>query len=149
MTHKSEDMWENIRIARPCKADWEKMTGDEKVRFCGQCKKNVYDISSMSKAEAEQLMEEKEGKMCVRLFRRRDGKILTADCPKGVAAFRAKVYGAVGAVVAVVVGGMYAIGLSNQQRACRGPMMGEMYVEPAPNNVPRTDNGPESNGKVQ
>lgn len=36
-----EKLLESIRIAAPCKADWNAMTGDERVRFCGQCKLNV------------------------------------------------------------------------------------------------------------
>ncbi len=34
---------ENVRIASPCSASWDDMVGDERVRFCGQCTKNVYN----------------------------------------------------------------------------------------------------------
>jgi hypothetical protein len=80
----------DIRIAKPCSADWDKMTGDERSRFCGQCKLNVYNISAMSMDEAEKLIVEKEGRLCVRLYRRNDGTVLTKDCPKGLAAARRK-----------------------------------------------------------
>src|SRR3954452_5823731 len=36
---------ESIRIASPCKANWDDMVGDERARFCGQCAKNVYNLS--------------------------------------------------------------------------------------------------------
>ncbi|MCC7528421.1 MAG: hypothetical protein IT342_07860, partial [Candidatus Melainabacteria bacterium] len=42
----------SIRIASPCHVDWETMTGDERKRFCGDCKLNVYNISEMTKKDA-------------------------------------------------------------------------------------------------
>jgi len=72
-----------LRLASPCTADWNAMQGDEHVRFCGQCEKNVYNISAMTHAEAEDLIREKEGKLCVRFYQRTDGTVLTADCPWG------------------------------------------------------------------
>jgi hypothetical protein len=59
------------------------MQGDDRVRFCGQCEKNVYNISALTHAEAEDLIREKEGKLCVRFYQRVDGTVLTADCPWG------------------------------------------------------------------
>ena len=81
---------DNIVVAAPCKADWAKMTGDERARCCGSCEKNVYNLSSMTRVEAEALLVEKEGKLCVRYYQRADGTILTADCPDGVARRRRK-----------------------------------------------------------
>ncbi|APR87839.1 hypothetical protein A7982_13188 [Minicystis rosea] len=75
---------ENVRIASPCTASWDAMTGDDRVRFCGQCQKNVYNLSAMPRDEAERLLAERDGAMCVRLYRRTDGTVLTADCPVGV-----------------------------------------------------------------
>ncbi len=49
-------------IASPCKRDWSKMTGDERVRFCGDCKMNVYNLSAMSQAEVLALVKEREGR---------------------------------------------------------------------------------------
>src|ERR1700729_1693933 len=44
---------ERVAVAAPCSADWSAMTGDDRSRFCGQCEKHVYDVSSMSAEEAE------------------------------------------------------------------------------------------------
>lgn len=74
---------DGLRIASPCRADWDEMSGDERVRFCGQCEKNVYNLSAMSRAEAEALVLEKEGRLCVRFYQREDGTVLTSDCPVG------------------------------------------------------------------
>ena len=77
-----------VRVASPCPADWDSMIGDERVRFCGQCELNVYNLSAMTKAQAENLIVRTEGRLCVRFFRRKDGSILTQDCPVGLRALR-------------------------------------------------------------
>jgi len=74
---------ERLRIASPCKADWEQMKGDDRVRFCGSCNKNVYNLSGMRRDEATALVQGRRGEVCVRMYRRADGTVLTADCPVG------------------------------------------------------------------
>jgi hypothetical protein len=72
----------NIRIASPCPADWNKMVGDERVRHCVECNLNVYNLSAMTEREARLLLEGNSGKrVCLRLYRRADGTIITQDCP--------------------------------------------------------------------
>jgi hypothetical protein len=85
---RSLPLLDQIRVASPCTAEWDDMQGDLKVRFCGQCSKNVYNLSGMTREEAEALVEEKEGKICVRFYRRFDGTVLTADCPVGLRKLR-------------------------------------------------------------
>jgi hypothetical protein len=75
---------DDIRIASPCPARWEDMTGDEHARHCCSCDRTVYDLSSLTADEAVSLIHEKEGALCVRLYRRADGRVLTADCPEGL-----------------------------------------------------------------
>lgn len=72
-----------LTIASPCQADWSSMTGDERVRFCAVCRKNVYNLSAMSAAGAEALVRQAEDRICVQFYRRPDGTVLTADCPVG------------------------------------------------------------------
>ncbi len=74
-----------FKVASPCKRDWSKMKGDEKVRFCGDCQMNVYNFSAMSQAEVLSLVKEREGKLCARFYTRPDGTVLTRDCSIGVA----------------------------------------------------------------
>ncbi len=90
---------DSVKIASPCKADWNEMSGDDRSRYCGKCEKNVYNLSSMTRDEAAALIEEKEGKLCVRFFVREDGTMLTQDCPVGLRKKRVRlaIYGAAGA----------------------------------------------------
>ena len=80
---------DNLYVATPCNARWEDMTGDEKMRACSLCSKNVYNISNMSRQEAEDLLLSNEpGSVCVGYFRRSDGTIVTDDCPVGLRRLR-------------------------------------------------------------
>jgi hypothetical protein len=82
---------DQVRVASPCKADWNEMLGDERVRYCLGCEKNVYNLSSMAREDAENLLRERLGnELCIRFFQRADGTILTQDCPEGVKKKRRK-----------------------------------------------------------
>src|SRR6185436_4668613 len=82
---KTPNLLANIRIASPCSANWEDMTGDERSRLCADCRKHVYDLSALTADEAVDLIREKEGNLCARFYQRNDGTVLTADCPVGAA----------------------------------------------------------------
>lgn len=80
----STDSWLNhIQIASPCKVPWSEMTGNDKQRYCSQCKLHVYNLSDMSRQEAEEFVMERSGKgrLCIKYYRRTDGTVLTDDCP--------------------------------------------------------------------
>lgn len=81
---------DTLRIASPCNEAWDNMVGDERTRFCGKCQKNVHNISEMTRDEAETFLESTAGAACVRMYKRVDGTILTADCPVGVRKKRVK-----------------------------------------------------------
>jgi hypothetical protein len=82
---------------------WEQMTGNDRVRFCDYCHLNVYNISELSRVEAEQLIASNEGRLCARLFRRADGSVLTKDCPVGLRALRRRVAKRTAALFAALV----------------------------------------------
>lgn len=78
-----------IEVPSPCPESWEGMKGDGPVRFCGLCEMNVYNLSAMTRDEAEALVRERDGRLCVRFYRRADGTVTTTDCaPRRFAALR-------------------------------------------------------------
>jgi hypothetical protein len=95
---------DHVQVAAPCPADWNQMMGSERVRFCGQCSLNVYNLSSMTRADAEHLIARTEGRLCVRFYRRRDGSIITRDCPVGLRAVGRRVSYIAKAVLSLVLG---------------------------------------------
>jgi hypothetical protein len=103
---------DEVRVAAPCPADWGKMVGDERVRYCGSCSLHVYNLSGMTKREAEVLVTSTEGRMCVRFYRRGDGTILTRNCPVGLSAVKRRVTRVAGSVLSAVVAFFAGLGLN-------------------------------------
>jgi hypothetical protein len=89
------------------------MIGSDRVRFCGQCSLNVYNLSAMTRDQAESLIAGNEGRLCVRFYRRRDGSIITQDCPVGLRAVRARVSYWTKAVAAAVLTFLAALGFQS------------------------------------
>jgi hypothetical protein len=80
---------DTLEVASPCAVPWESMSGTERVRFCPDCRLQVYNLSGMSRNEAEAFLRGRDGgRTCVRFFRRQDGTVLTQDCPRGLQALR-------------------------------------------------------------
>ncbi|HSS20746.1 MAG TPA: carboxypeptidase-like regulatory domain-containing protein [Pyrinomonadaceae bacterium] len=100
---KATSNLDRIHVATPCPASWEQMTGDDRVRFCDECQLNVYNLSALTRIEAESLIAASEGKLCGRFFRRADGTVITSDCPVGLRALRLRVSKRVAAVFAAIV----------------------------------------------
>ncbi len=98
---------DNIRIAAPCTADWNLMTGDDRMRHCGACNNDVYNLSGMTRSEAEALVTKRNGDLCGRYFQRHDGTVLLADCTIGVGR-RRRWFAAAGATL--LAAGAVAIG---------------------------------------
>lgn len=103
-----------VRVAAPCPADWNEMAGTDRVRFCQQCNLNVYNLSSMTRWEAEAFVaraEGAEGRVCIRYYRRADGTILTNNCPVGLRSIHHRVSRTVNALVAAALGLFAGLGI--------------------------------------
>ncbi len=95
---------DSVRIASPCSSDWNAMYGNERMRFCSECKLNVYNLSEMTKQEAENFLMSAEGRVCMRIYRRKDGTVLTKDCPVGWKAIKQRTSKVVTAAFSIVAG---------------------------------------------
>lgn len=72
-----------LKVASPCNADWDKMSGTDAIRHCSECDKNVYHLSHMTTEQVEQLLNRAGAAPCVRFYERADGTVLLGDCPVG------------------------------------------------------------------
>jgi hypothetical protein len=133
---------DHIGVAAPCSADWDGMVGSERVRYCGQCKLNVYNLSEMSRREAEALIEGTEGRLCVRFYRRADGTIINRNCPVGLSALKRRLSRIGTAVMSACLGFFAALGFNAALNGQDGPMPYEMshattgtMVAPTPERV--------------
>lgn len=138
-----------ISIAAPCSADWDAMPGTERIRNCGDCKKNVYNISDMTEKEAEAFLLENNTSKCVTYFQRQDGTILTDNCPVGLRRIR-NAWRNTRRVAALILGSLFSINAAFSQNLKQGApevklmgkpvmnpsniqRMGEIAVSPNPN----------------
>lgn len=106
MADLSLDILNSVSIASPCTAPWEEMAGDDKIRHCSRCGLNVHNFEAMTRDEVERVLRMKlddpSVRVCARLYRRADGTILMQDCPRGLAAARARVRKSVARIAAAL-----------------------------------------------
>lgn len=79
------------------------MEGDERVRYCAECKLDVYNFSEMSDADIENIVSHRSGRLCGRFYERSDGTMLTRNCPVGFRAVVRRVSGFASAALAAVI----------------------------------------------
>lgn len=76
------DEVEHIVIQAPCQVGWDEMTGDDMIRFCGQCRKNVHNLSTLPDDRlAEVLAERKIKETCVIMSKDKNGRVRFDNCP--------------------------------------------------------------------
>ena len=112
MASKFTNPLKNIKVASPCSANWEEMTGNERQRFCGQCELTVYNLSAMTKQQAENLIMNTEGRLCARFYRRSDGTVITKDCPVGWKAVKRRASKVWTAVTSLMFTALGSIGIT-------------------------------------
>ena len=83
---------DNVRIGFQCNQRWEDMIGDDRVRACRGCDRPVFNLSEMTRTEAEALLATRGVTPCVRFYRRADGTVMTSDCPSGAPRRRLAVF---------------------------------------------------------
>jgi hypothetical protein len=127
-----------VKIAAPCSMDWSAMPGGERVRSCAQCNHKVYNLSEMSSEAAADLIRNSEGRVCVRLYRRADGSVMTRDCPTGLRAARQRVRRTVAVSFASMFSIMGLFSLAERFRAKPAPATVEVTAP-----VPQTVSTPE------
>ena len=127
---------DSLKVASPCSMAWNEMYGDDRKRFCGECRLNVYDLSGMTRQEAENLLVTSEGRLCVRYYKRSDGTVLTKDCPVGWARLKKRISTVATAFVSMllaVLTGLFFVSLVTRPRVTvRKVVMPLIEPEPQP-----------------
>ena len=75
----NKSLLDSIKIQSPCSESWDEMQGSDTVRFCSHCAKNIHDLSTMTRREAQKIVADSNGNLCVRYIRRPDGQIQTTE----------------------------------------------------------------------
>ncbi len=95
---------DQLKVVSPCSTDWDRMSGDEKKRFCSECDKFVYDFSQMTRRQVEAIVSIHRGQMCARITRRPDGSLLTLETPPVHPVVARRASPVVNATLAAIIG---------------------------------------------
>ena len=68
---------DSVDVGSPCSESWNEMQGNEQIRFCSHCVKDVHNLSEMTRKQARKIVAASNGSICVRYVRRPDGRIQT------------------------------------------------------------------------
>lgn len=92
-----------LYISTPCRESWNAMAGDEKVRFCGKCSKNVFNLTAMTYDEQVELVSKSTSLPCVRAYIRPDRTFVFDKCPVPLRPLRDKLKNLCAAVTLLLV----------------------------------------------
>ncbi|MFO0711415.1 MAG: hypothetical protein U0353_16310 [Sandaracinus sp.] len=103
--HERGELLARVRTKTSCRERWDEMTGDDATRRCDRCRREVHDLSRLSRTEIERLFaREERGE--VRLYRRADGRVTTGEGPRTA---RTQLLGAAatGAITGATIAGAF------------------------------------------
>jgi hypothetical protein len=104
-----------FKIPTPCPMEWDLMRGDDRVRFCRRCSKDVYNLTAMSPDEVASLLSgvrERGERRCVRLYQRPDGTLTASPCSPGLQNAAGPWQFTIRAIMAVIAGCATLLGLA-------------------------------------
>jgi hypothetical protein len=84
------ELLSQMTIPNPCSMDWDRMAGDERVRHCASCGKNVHDLTAMSADATAALLRTKNDGLCVRACEGMDGTLSISAGPPAPAQNRTR-----------------------------------------------------------
>lgn len=99
MAPNDSDSLDRLRIASPCQRKWEGMAGDDRLRHCTLCDRDVYNLAEMTRDEIGRVLAAGDDGACVRLTRRSDGTLRTRDDPPAAPARWSRAGRAAGAML--------------------------------------------------
>jgi hypothetical protein len=135
---------DRVYLRKPCSTEWGLMEGNEQVRLCNECNKQVYNLSSMTREQAEDLIAGAGGELCAKFDRDHRGKILTTDRLNPSPFFRVRLPKFTSAAVVTLLG----IGITVQAKA-PSPSCEVVSVSSAQSLKERIENTQTKDGKSE
>lgn len=69
-------------VPRPCHEDWDKLTPEQRGHHCTVCETKVWDLSSLTEAQAKAFLRARAGEdLCVSYHERPDGTVIHRPTP--------------------------------------------------------------------
>ncbi|MEQ1764414.1 MAG: carboxypeptidase-like regulatory domain-containing protein [Pyrinomonadaceae bacterium] len=126
-----------MRVASPCHIGWDSMVGDDRARFCGSCDRHVFNIVGLNGSEIESLVENTEGRLCVRMYQRADATVLTEDCSVGLRLIRKRVATFAGAALSALLG-LVSVGYGQRSSEYCSPKVERIKIDSSSGQVSGT-----------
>lgn len=123
-----------LAITRECPVSWTAAELERPINFCNQCQKNVYNLTVMTDKQVEAILRgEGSVRPCVIMKRRKDGSLVTDNCPVRLRSVRSKVRLAATTLIFLVAGLLFgqsvdAQGLIGAPSDPRYGMSGEVGI---------------------
>jgi hypothetical protein len=73
----------HLEIESPCSVPWERMAGNDRVRYCLTCDLNVYNLMDLEPAQIEAVVRKSGGRLCGRIYVRGDDTFTLRRCRGG------------------------------------------------------------------
>jgi hypothetical protein len=83
------DSLSSVRLT-PCPRTWESLEPDPEGaswRSCDACQLQVHDVAALHEDEAQELIRERDSRLCLRVLRRPDGTVVTREDPPSARRF--------------------------------------------------------------
>jgi len=93
---------------------WSELMGDDRTRFCAHCNRHVHKLSSMSRREAEKVLDQAGNDICVALIASDDTSVTAGRSGASLMSRRQWLW-IISLTVLSTIGGL--IGVSHAQRA--------------------------------
>lgn len=137
----SDAILSQCKIQNPCPMDWDRVSGDDRVRYCAGCGKHVYNLAATGPDETASListLRERGEKKRVRLYQRRDGTLFTSRCQPAARSLARPWQFTIRSLMAVIAACAAVLGLtrwlSPDQKQTKPPppanaqiLMGDLY----------------------
>jgi hypothetical protein len=111
----TDEILATFKIPTPCPMGWDLMRGDDRVRFCDRCGKDVYNLTTMGPEEVASLLvgvRERGERRCVRLYQRPDGTLTASPCPPALPARARPWQFTIRAIMVAIAGWAALLGLA-------------------------------------
>jgi hypothetical protein len=104
-----------LSIPHPCPVDWDRMSGDDRVRYCAGCGKRVYNLTVMTSVETDLLIStvpQHGERRCVRLYQRHDGTLSPSGCQPSAQGAAKPWQFTIRSLMVIIAGGAAVLGLT-------------------------------------
>ena len=106
------ELLHQVRIPEPCTMSWAAMQGNNRIRHCDACGKNVHDFTRMTTSEAADMLRSHAGDICGAAYERPDGTLVIGDCPPAPAMAPAPFQFSIRSLMAVIAGVAATLGVA-------------------------------------